>query len=139
MAREIRWLATARRERAKERKTKEGWMSRARGREAGRSPVVGSGREGRNEDAVKMKFYCPSLAHSLSHTAAVAAAPPYYRREEIHPIRAANRFPGARTAAAKRLPREKVFARLGETKRRCRRPPRLFALHPTDPSLTGLQ
>ena len=100
--------------------------------------MVGSGGEGRNEgDAVKMKFYCPlTLSRSLpSHTAAAA---PYYRREEIHPIRAANRSAGARTAAATWLPREKVSARLDETVAAVH-PYSFFALHPTDPSLTGLQ
>ena len=83
--------------------------------------MVGSGREGRKERRRRGKDEVLLSPLSLSHIVAVVAAP-YYRREEIHPIRAANRFPGARTAAATRLPREKVFDRLGETKRRCPSP-----------------
>ena len=120
MAREIRWLATAaRRERAKERKTKEGWMSRGREKGGRKKPCGGLRMEGREEgDAVKMKFYCPlSRSFALSHCR---------RRAVLSPGRdPSNRSLGARTAAT-RLGHEKVSA--GETKRLPPVPP-LLLLH----------
>ena len=75
-------------------------------------------------DASKMKFYCPldppslppSLTHSLrrpppSVRPCVRQRPPaqaYYRQEEIHPIRAANRSLRVRGKVG---PRKSVYSR----------------------------